>query len=357
MKTAISLLSFLMSVTIALSQSDITYFSPQKSFKVTVTFTQSTKKRIKKSTADTFNQVVATETSINIKDDIVIEEIVMPDYSNPKTLHLPKIGKSGASFNYAFQWSENGLGSSFNASREPVVVSIISGAVGLISSGIAVFAKAGGIGAAPAAATYEEVVDETKFKVVTWWKIDCSKSDDQIELRLDDGYMQGTAKPKVVLAYKQVAKPSNSISSGSGDVVVKAKLAATYQIEVTVMNPSQPAQKVISSLVQLPQCGVDVEYKFDIIGGKRTVAFEMDPSTGGLKKVEYKKESNWKASQESIKQSLDQVAALVDQLNKAKDDKEFESINQEISRLKKQNEKLQELKNKMELEKAISGTP
>lgn len=339
------------------AQTDLQYYLPMKSFRVTVNYTEITKKRIQKSTTASFNSEVAKETIIVVKDDVTVEEIVYPDYANPIKLALPKISSAGASFNYSFQWSDNGLGSSFNAAREPVVVSVISGAVGLISSGVAVFAKAAaGLGAAPGAAPqYEEVTEEKKFKIVKWLNLDCTTKSGQLVLDLPSNYQSAVAKPHVVLDYSEISSPSAALSSGSGPVVAKAKTPANYLIEVSVTNTNQPTQVAISSNVQVPQCGKDTEYKFDLMKGKRTISFEIDPSSGSFKKVEYKKESNWKASQESINGSIEQIAAMVDHLKSLKDDKQFESINSEIDRLKKENEKLQEIKNKMELEKAIAG--
>lgn len=354
MKTLIFMLVTFVSTSPFSSAQSLQYFLPTKKLKVTVTFTETTKNRIKKSSNDEFNKIVKSETSTSIKDPITIEEVVFPDYSKPITLDLPNLSKGGASFNYAFQWSDDGLGTAFNASREPITASIISGAIGLVSTAITAFTKVVSprISAAPSPADdYSEVTQEKKIQIIRQIEIDCGKPEKTIKVELT-----ADSKPYATFHYKKVGSLSNPIKSGMGAITVKSKIPATYLIEAKVLDNNNVAEQVvISSYISVPQCGNDAEYSFDLKNGKRTVAFVLNPSTGILKKLEYKKESNWKSSQEALQSSIMQLGQSIADLQKANDQKEFDAINKEIERLQKENDKLEELKRKLDLERSLSG--
>ena len=337
-------------------QTEFTYFLPNKSFKINVTFTEVSKKKVSKSNSKECTKVIDCETYVVIKDPITVEEIVLPDINIPLQFSIPNLGKSGASFDYTFKRTENGVIASFNSSREPAGVAIISGTVGFISNLIttvvgALYPKkvtAGEI-------EYEEIIVERKIQLSSIIEIKDCNSNIATKIELPNFYQFYADAPKVNVLLNKISSYANGNTSGSGEIVIKSRIPAIFSLKVNVTNMlNLPDQIVINSLVTIPQCGVLAEHKFDLKKGKRTVSFEINPTSGMLTSIGYKKESNFKASQENIKNAMDQLNAAISKVNEYKENKQFQAIDLEIANLKKENEKLQELKNKLELEKALS---
>lgn len=339
----------------AFGQTDFTYFLPTKSLKVTVTYTQVTTKRITKSkTAECNKSTECGPSIVLIKDPITVEEVVIPNLKNPVTLALPKLNRAGASFNYSFQWADNGVVSSFNGTREPVTVSLITGAVGLVSTAVSAFTKVVSAGIGAAALTdveYTEITEEKKFQVIEWIEFsDCDSESGEKEIKI-----QNLKTPSVKLMYRRIMKANNT-KSGSGNITIKSVVPAYYSLNVIVSdNNGMPLQTIISTQIAVPQCGASAEYTFDMMKGKRTVGFQISPSTGMLTKIEYKKESTLKASQEAMQSSITQLSQAIADVQSNQDNKRFKGINEEIENLKKENERLQQLKTKAELEKSLSN--
>jgi hypothetical protein len=237
MKRITSLLTILLFVSLSCySQTTINYFLPKKIFKISVTFTEISKKRVSKSTSKACKAVIDCETFIVIKDPITIDEIISPDLSHPIEFLIPKLDRSGASFDYSFKWSENGIATSFNGSREPLAVSIISGAVGFVSNLLT--AVVGGLEAKKPSVDdveYEELVVERKIQVIELMQInDCKSEKNDLEIKLPETYSFATRAPKVVVSLAKISTLANDVKSGTGEIKIKSRVPAIYSIKAVV---------------------------------------------------------------------------------------------------------------------------
>jgi len=346
---------------------NIPYYTPKKVFEITIPYTIKTVQKVKKSDK---SKVGPPSVSVTIKDPIVVQgKMIQNDL---QFIDLSPLGQNGRTFNFNIGYDIDGYGflSSLNGTQEPVTGEIIKGVASV--TGVVLKAFSG----IPLGVAGGTKVDDTEDETTE----EKAEEKNLIDLPAPGSYettVVPTLKtavgappaqiPKVIIKFEPIvvnpptdfAKRSNDNSVGQ--LFIPIKLPVQYRLQVFITdNPGSRLIKhtFIDQIVHVPQFGNLVNIPIPILKGKKTVEVTLSPVTGFVTKYNVIKTSTTKDLLADSKTSIEDIGKVVQQIRdkniKDKEDKELttnRNIQAEIDLLKLENDKLDLLLKKAELEK------
>lgn len=342
MKT--SLATLLALLLFAESRCQVTgYYLPEKKIRITVTYNLKGY-ALKGIAADGKEEILDSRYEMAIADNIKVEEVIVPDRNRYFELSIPQqLSKGGARFDWSLRLDGNGILAGWNASREPIGASVISGGIGLIANLLTGLTHVQGV--LPG-------LTEASYKVVTDQKITVTEI---IDIPADGISRKVVGKPRLDASVTNAMAVMPSVSINITDAGIGSKVSEDrttdsrdvlyyiapkyYRLVVTVNgNGLVENGSVIDHMLIVPQHGqlrhIAVS---ELFRGRKSAALSIDPTTGQLLTWQYNRKGNTKAEIADINKQLESLNKAIYGIMTAQDQK----LKQEVARLELELEKLE----------------
>jgi hypothetical protein len=320
------------------------YYLPEKRLKITVTYT--VRAYFSKGLpAQGDGRGLEPKYEVFIKDDISVEEIVVPDTKRYFEIIVPDGAAKGASrFDWNLKVNEKGILSGLNASREPAATAILIGATGFITNIITGIAgtKTAGIDIPRADTQYDKITEQ---EVTATEMIDIPAEGIRnrrvaipaLKAEITDSVM---AFPSVTISIYGAQEDSigNTERAQNNANVLHYVVPKYYRLTVDVYhNGFLDEARVIDNLISVPQHGVLQTIPMSgLFRGKKTIGVSIHPDTGQLVSFQYKKEGNVKSGFVDLNRQLKELSDAFIELKAADGrhlEKEIDQLELEVRKL------------------------